>query len=161
MEKQSIYLRKVLQSDIKLIFEWANDKDARNNSFKTKEITWAEHETWFENTLKNLKTRHYILCYNGNDIGQIRIKIEKENQGKISYSIDKAYRGLGFGKIILQLCENALLEEFKDFYLYADVKKSNIASQVIFKTLGYNESIENDIFKYNKKINNKPKYQHF
>ena len=39
MEKQSIYLRKVLQSDIKLIFEWANDKDARNNSFKTKENT--------------------------------------------------------------------------------------------------------------------------
>ena len=151
MEKQSIYLRKVLQSDIKLIFEWANDKDARNNSFKTKEITWAEHETWFENTLKDLKTRHYILCYNGNDIGQIRIKIEEENQGKISYSIDKAYRGLGFGKIILQLCENALLEEFKDFYLYAEVKKSNIASQRIFKTLGYNESIENDVFKYNKK----------
>ena len=57
MEKQSIHLRKVLQSDIKLIFEWANDKDARNNSFKTKEITWAEHETWFENTLKDLKTR--------------------------------------------------------------------------------------------------------
>ena len=80
MEKQSIYLRKVLQSDIKLIFEWANDKDARNNSFKTKEITWAEHETWFENTLKDLKTRHYILCYNSNDIGQIRIKIEEENQ---------------------------------------------------------------------------------
>ena len=135
MEKQSIYLRKVLQSDIKLIFEWANDKDARNNSFKTKEITWAEHETWFENTLKDLKTRHYILCYNGNDIGQIRIKIEEENQGKISYSIDKAYRGLGFGKIILQLCENALLEEFKDFYLYADVKKSNIA----FISIGTND----------------------
>lgn len=161
MEKQSIYLRKVTQSDIELTFKWANDKEARNNSFSTKEITWIEHEEWFKNALNDPKMRHYILCCNGNDIGQIRIKIESRNQGKISYNIDKACRGLGFGKIILQLCENALLEEFEYFYLYADVKKSNIASQVIFKTLGYDESVENDVFKYNKKINNKPKYQHF
>lgn len=148
---KKIHLRKALQSDIELIFKWANDKDTRKNSFKTQEITWAEHEAWFKNALNDPKIRHYILCYDGVDVGQIRIKIEGQNQGKISYSIDKAYRGLGFGKIILQLCENALFSEFKDFFLYADVKKNNIASQVIFKNLGYDERVQNDVFKYSKK----------
>lgn len=156
LEFNNIFLREVKASDIELIFAWANDKDARANSFSSSAITWSEHEAWFSSALADMRAKklyYYILVYNGTNSGQIRII---KNSGKISYYIDKAYRGLGLGKAILSLAENIIASENKDFTLLAEVKKSNLASQMIFKSLGFNESFEDGIFIYKKLAQSSP-----
>ena len=64
-----------------------------------------------------------------------------DGKWQISYSVAPAYRGQGYGKIILQLAENELISDgHVGERLYAEVKKDNVASQRIFNKLGYGEA---------------------
>lgn len=159
LEFNNIFLREVSASDIELIFAWANDKEVRANSFSSSDITWSEHEAWFSSALNEMRAKklyYYILVYNGANAGQVRIKLDNENNAKISFNIDKAYRGLGLGKAILSLAESIVAKERRGLTLTAEVKKSNIASQMIFKSLGFNESFEDGIFRYKKLAQSSP-----
>lgn len=137
--KEKLYLRLATVDDAKLIFDWANDPDVRQNSFSTDDIPWEVHKAWMNRVLADDSTLLYILMEDVAPVGQVRLA----NNGKwqISYSIGSAYRGQGYGKIILQLAENELLVAGHGGEgLYAEVKKDNIASQRIFIGLGYRET---------------------
>ena len=43
------------KENIKLYFDWVNEKNVRSNSLKSKLIEWDEHSDWFNNKLKNEK----------------------------------------------------------------------------------------------------------
>jgi len=142
-------LRKVTKNDIKLLFDWANDPDVRVNAKNSKPITWDEHVIWFNNRLSNKFAYTYILSDLQESIGIVRF--DKTLEGYvISYSIDKNYRGKGFGELVL-------VEGLKNLYLSVDkpnlvayVKKGNIASEKIFNKLGFilkkEEIINNIVF---------------
>jgi RimJ/RimL family protein N-acetyltransferase len=128
--------RKVTKNDIKLLFDWANDPDVRVNAKNSKPITWDEHVIWFNNRLSNKFAYTYILSDLQESIGIVRF--DKTLEGYVvSYSIDKNYRGKGFGELVL-------VEGLKNLYLSVDkpnlvayVKKGNIASEKIFNKLGF------------------------
>ncbi|MDA0987475.1 MAG: hypothetical protein O3A55_07760, partial [Bacteroidetes bacterium] len=44
-------LRPAKLDDIKIIFDWANDKEMRQNSFDLKSIAWENHVIWYNNKL--------------------------------------------------------------------------------------------------------------
>lgn len=139
--KERLNLHLVTMDDAKIIFDWANDPEIRQNSFNTADISWPEHTTWMEHVLEDEHILFFLLVDNDKPVGQIRLAF---NDGKweISYSIAPAYRGQGYGKIILQLAENELIRGgHAGERLYAEVKKDNIASQRIFKKLGYGEAV--------------------
>ena len=51
----NINLREARIEDMMIYFEWANDKEVRQNSFNQNSITLAEHKRWFSNKIASSK----------------------------------------------------------------------------------------------------------
>lgn len=147
--EEKIYLRRVKETDMKLLFDWRNNELVRKNSFCMDPVEWNEHVKWFNTTLVKSSVLFFILICKEKEVGQIRIDLELDNTAIINYSIAEKYRGLGYGKQILHLAETELYERFKNKYmLKALVKENNISSQVAFERLGYIlQNTNRDIFK--------------
>jgi len=133
----NVYLRLVKWSDIDLLYEWANDKEVRNNSFNTSIIPYNDHKHWFDNCMQDENTVIYLLFDTELKIGQIRVDCT-EQKAKINYSISKEYRGLGYGKIIIKLMEKKIVIDKPGIrYIKAFVKSENVVSQKVFEDNGY------------------------
>lgn len=147
--EEKIYLRRVKETDMKLLFDWRNNELVRKNSFCMDPVEWNEHVKWFNTTLVKSSVLFFILICKEQEVGQIRIDLELDNTAIINYSIAEKYRGLGYGKQILHLAETELYERFKNKYmLKALVKENNISSQVAFERLGYIlQNTNKDIFR--------------
>ena len=132
-----IYLRKVENSDIDLLYEWANDPTVRKNSFNTEPIPYEKHTTWFSQMMEDETVLQFVLMKKDTPIGQIRLNIEGD-AAEIGYSIAKEYRGQGFGHIILRLVKDLITEKHPAIQrIIAKVKPENIASNKLFQTEGY------------------------
>ena len=133
----NVYLRQAGRKDAELFFKWVNEPAVRANSFNTEPISWESHQKWFDKALADDEVRIYVLMQDNLPVGQVRLTFEN-SKWQISYSIASAYRGQGYGKIILQLAENELIMDgHAGETLFAEVKTDNIASQRIFTRLGY------------------------
>ncbi len=104
----NVYLRQAGREDAELFFKWVNEPAVRANSFNTERISWKIHQKWFERALADDEVRIYVLMQDNLPVGQVRLAFEN-SKWQISYSIASAYRGQGYGKIILLLAENELI----------------------------------------------------
>lgn len=140
-------LRKATETDREQLLLWANEPECRKNSLHSHLITREEHSNRFAGKLDSENCPIYILEEKEKKLGQVRIDL-LQSHGRISYSIDKGYRGLGYGKLILCLFFRETLKDFPDCQeLIAEVKKENVASQRIFEEFGFTvqESGDNTI----------------
>lgn len=152
IEEKKVYLRRATNDDMELLFKWVNEAECRKNSFNSKEITIEEHENWFNDVIKKDNCKIFIASLYGEDIGQVRIKMEGENI-EISYMVALEHRGNGYGKEILNLVEIWLKNNVsKDFNMIGKVKKNNIASVKCFESCGYNMSEKEEYFCFMKKV---------
>lgn len=119
-------------SDAKLLFRWANEEQVRKNSIQQEKIVWKNHLVWLQRALDSPFCEIFILEKGGSALGQIRIEYLKR-YWEIDYSIDKSFRGKGYGKIIVK----KLLERFPDRSFKAKVKESNLISSKIFESLSF------------------------
>ena len=131
-----ISFKKINSLDTDLLFLWANDKYVRQNSFSKKMISYNEHKKWLQKKLSDKKSILLKLMIDRLPVGQIRFD-RKKNFYYIDYSIDKAFRNLGLGKLIIK-------ESIKKFIkrnntIIAEVKKANLKSIKIFRSLNFNE----------------------
>jgi len=137
--KDLLNIRSASKADLSIYFKWVNDEVVRKNSFNSKKITLNDHEKWYLNKLKSKNTHLLILEKGSIPVGQIRFDIE-DHKACIDYSIEKKYRGKGFGGILLKMgiqhLENNLkIKNVKSFK--AEVKKSNLLSIKIFENVGF------------------------
>lgn len=133
------YLRRAVEEDMDLLFEWANDAVVRRNSFTTDKITYEEHKRWFTNILSDSERHQYIYIYDNEPIGQVRITVDNE-VAEIGYSICAGNRGMGHGELILELiCEQVKCDFPQVQKLVGKVKPDNIASQKAFERAGFVE----------------------
>ena len=145
-------LRRVTPADLDLIFQWANDKECRENSFSTKKIPYERHCQWFKKKLED-KDSHLFVLEKGNlPIGMLRFDYQGDC-AEISYSIAREHRGKGYGKKILTLGEEYIREWRTENWLKAQVKKENIVSRHLFLSLVYREKEKSDCVEYSKKVN--------
>ncbi len=142
---ESMKLRKAVYEDMELLFCWANETECRNNSFHPEPIVWEEHSQWFSARLKDDKSDIFIYCYHDKPIGMVRVDYRDEG-AEISYSISIGNRGQGHGSNMLQLLEQKLC----GYKLVAEVKKSNVASQLVFERLGYHKYEGEELITYKK-----------
>jgi len=131
-------LRDAAYGDAKLLFDWANDESVRNNSINQEPITWENHLNWFREKLNDTGTKILILENNDLPVGQMRV-VMQEGCWTINYSVDKNFRGKGYGKKIVLLT----LEKYPGDSFRATVKKENIASKKVFENLGF-KSLHSD-----------------
>lgn len=143
-----IEIRSVTENDCDLLFKWANEFEVRKNSINTDKIFKENHNYWFKNKLSSKDTKIFIIECKNSPVGQIRFD-KINNIWNIDYSVDKNYRNLGLGKLIL---ESGLLKMGSGEF-FAQVKRSNIQSISIFQSLGF-KTPEIDHFDDNKKLIN-------
>lgn len=142
-----VYLRNATIGDAKCLFKWRNDETVRVNSFRQDILIWEEHYNWLQQILGFSDNIICVLMQDEIPIGTIRGKFEN-NECTISYCIDKKYRKLGYGKKMLILFEEKVINYYKKGTdLIGFVKESNIASQKTFIGVGYKKVTETKFLK--------------
>lgn len=143
-----IYLREVTKDDMDLLFRWANDPLVRKNAFHTEQIPYEDHVKWFHRMLGNDKVYPYILCRDGQPVGQIRLDIQ-DDLATIDYSIAPELRGMGLGSCMLTLIEKKVSEEITHVTkIIGQVKYENTASARAFEKCGYSRIDKKDYIEY-------------
>jgi len=73
-------------------------------SFSTAPIPWEQHQQWFARK-SMIKSCHLFIamCADGTPVGQIRFETTGEEQVVVSVSIDRAKRGSGHGRALIEL----------------------------------------------------------
>ena len=146
MEKN--VLRRATMNDAELLFQWKNDKATIENSITKRGVTMEEHLNWLQNVIDNPQRQLFILDVDGISVGQLRLDLEGVT-AEISYGLGAEFRGKGLGKVLLEQAET-LAETFAISELTAEVLPHNIASQKLFKNLGFEEEKKEDIYVYRK-----------
>ncbi len=132
-----VYLRKIREEDMDLIYRWANDPIVRNNSFHTEPIPYENHIVWFKKTLTDPMSLQFILMDENTPIGQIRLNIV-DTTAEISYSISSDFRGKGYGHHIIRLMTDEVEKNYpKIDRIIAKVKPNNEASKKLFESENY------------------------
>ena len=129
--KDNSIFRAIQKEDCLKIFEIANDDEVRKSSFNSDKIPLEDHKRWFKNILSDDSVKFYVLEYENDLIGQLRLDFDEEYP-VISISLNKRYRGLGLSKILL-----AKGLELIDGKVVAYIKKENIRSISFFKSMGF------------------------
>ncbi len=133
------------KNDCELYYKWYNDLLTRLQSFSSALVSFDNHKIWFEKNILSDNVRMYVIMENKKAIGQIRFNIN-DNEALISYSLDKNYRGRGYGKLILKKGLLAIKEEFADeLTIIGYVKNENIPSIKAFRELGFEEYQEESL----------------
>ena len=127
-------VRNVTEEDCTLLFKWVNDEDVRNNALNSEEIIWTKHVSWFRRKIDDPNSVIFILEKDNYPIGQIRYERREEDFWDIDFFIDPNFRGLGFGKKIIELTLGKITGSVR-----ALVKKDNFASCKVFEKLGFQE----------------------
>ena len=143
-------LRKAVEEDCDILFDWANEEECRKNSFSTEPIPYENHCNWVKNQLVRKDSDLFIL-QEDEPVGMLRLDYQGDG-ATISYSIARNLRGKGYGKKILQLAEEFVRENRSEKYLMGEVKKENSISRYLFTLLGYQETEEGTCIKYLKEI---------
>ena len=143
-------LRLANKKDVELIFNWANDELVRQNAINKEAVKWENHVIWFESKILSQETYIFILELDSLPIGQIRF--DKEQDGfLIDYSIDKEFRGNGFGQqILIQSLQKIYEFEGDNITIKATVLKTNIGSKKVFEKAGFLEDTSNNLYIYYK-----------
>ena len=134
--KNNSTFRPIQKEDCLKIFEIANDDEVRKSSFNSEKILLEDHKNWFKNILNDDSVKFYVLEYEDDLIGQLRLDFD-EKYPVISISLNKKYRGLGLSKILLS---KGL--ELIDGKVIAYIKKENIRSISFFKSMGFKKECE-------------------
>ena len=154
-KNQLISIRKSTKENGTLLFNWANEKAVRTQSFNSTEIKLDKHFEWYNSKLKDPNFIFYILELKRQPFGLIRIEIGI-NHSTIGISIDEKYRGQGLSSKALDIgCREYFRKEKKP--IFAFIKKTNIFSIKTFKSIGFeflNKTLINGIPSFTYQLKN-------
>lgn len=138
-------------ADEKQLLSWANDSLVRKNSFSPEPIEVDTHRSWFYKRLTHPETcQIYILeTKAGLPIGQVRFERCKE-AWEIDYSLIAGARGLGLGVPLLKTAVQTFRQSRKGVSVFGRVKHGNLASEKVFRHLGFNVAISKDGIVYSR-----------
>lgn len=150
----NISLRKATLDDLGCTYVWATNPEVRKYSFNQSQITKEEHHLWFKSKINSDCTKYFILEDSiQNRLGSVRIDIDQDGNGIISYLIDPHFHGRKLGKKLLTLLEDHLKCDAPAVKtLIGYVMATNIPSIKIFESLGYKGTIDNESLKFTKQL---------
>lgn len=135
----NLYLRRAIESDMDLLYEWVNDDMARRNAFNTGHISYDEHKAWFARMMADDDQVQYILMNNEIPIGQVRLLIHG-SVAELDYSIANSERKKGYGNELIRLARERIKADNPEIKsLTGKVKPDNMASFACFENNGFVE----------------------
>lgn len=127
--------------DLETLFCWANEQTAKWASFDRKNISFDEHSKWFESVLSDENVYVWIFGKIDTDVGVVRYNRTKGNL-RISFYIDKTYRGLGLGTLMLNKSVSKITRIIPDIPIIAEVRKENSGSVQTLLKVGFEVSMK-------------------
>ena len=137
MRGDSLFVRRTMREDCRVLWEWANDQESRRYSFQSRQIAWDEHVRWFDSKIAD---PNYILFMvtNADDVpvGHVRYEL---NQCRAVVSINMAplFRSNGLGKEVLRMATQELFGSSRATEVKAYVKPDNERSLRLFAGAGF------------------------
>jgi len=130
-------LRRVLETDCQLLWDWANEPDARASALSSKPIPWDEHVEWFRGKLQDPNCLMFIaLDDHDTPVGQIRFDVEGY-QAAIDISIEKRRRGAGYGSELIRIATDEIFSTTGVRAVHAFVKYDNQESIGAFEKANF------------------------
>ena len=135
--------RKATEADMLQYFEWANDETVRKNSINNSKINFDDHVKWFAAKLASADTFFLVFLSGENKIGQLRLETDHQSREMvINFSIDRNFRGKGFGTEILSETFRFYSGLNINYPLIGFVKQDNGASVAGFLKAGFTRQQE-------------------
>ena len=75
-KNEKLTFRPAKKADSKLLFNWVNEEEVRNNSFNIEPVKWESHVDWLCKKLESNQCKIFILEKNAIAVGQIRSEEE-------------------------------------------------------------------------------------
>jgi L-amino acid N-acyltransferase YncA len=138
-------IRRAEQKDANRVWALSNDPSVREASFNSDPIAWAAHAQWFARAIEDPQMLFLLSFADEKDdyfIGQVRFRGISEHDYEISISVTPTYRGKGFGNEMLSLALGTLARFDSSAIAHAWVKLGNDSSIRLFKTLRFEEAVE-------------------
>jgi UDP-2,4-diacetamido-2,4,6-trideoxy-beta-L-altropyranose hydrolase len=129
-------------ADEKLLLDWANDPQTRQNSFNTAPITPEQHRQWFYQKLRYPEqSKIYILETESQlPVGQVRFDWQEKQQAwRVNYVLAPVARGNGLGSKVLRIALKKTTQETNG-RIYGEVLVKNQISANIFRRLNFLET---------------------
>ncbi len=124
INSDKITIRESLPSDIQSIYKIS--KSSFTNS-------WSLNS--YEEDFNNIFSKYFSLLYNDKLIGFLNIWVIIDEITITNIAIDIDYRGNGFSKYLL----NYLIESFKNFKIFLEVRESNKIAINLYKNFKFKE----------------------
>ncbi|GAL83268.1 hypothetical protein MYP_494 [Sporocytophaga myxococcoides] len=136
--EESITIRSAEEKDVMTYFEWANDKEVRQNSINKENIKLEDHLNWFNSKIKS-ENHFFCIAENskGEALGQVRFDKKENETWLINFSIDRDERGKGIGEIMLHKSMAMIRKDINASLFMAYVSIHNTSSLSIFNKLGF------------------------
>ena len=131
LKSPAIFFREAIATDVNLLFEWVNEEESLSFSLNSEKVEWEDHQKWFKQKLRDHKTTFFIFQMK-EALGQVRLDLVN-GKYRISFSVDKKYRGKGIGSKMLAI----VLLLNPGFNFFAEVLEQNKASRKIFSKLNF------------------------
>lgn len=136
-ELPGLGLRLASHEDAAMLFRWLNEPDRRTSSLgAASAVSWVDHRAWLDKKIADSNTWMAIATYDG--IGAGVVRLERESGGLfISIYTDRAFRGRGVGRIMIEGARDAALSRFDSTPISARVRKDNTKSLAFFSAEGF------------------------
>lgn len=113
------------RSDGSCLLDWANDPEARKQSFSQKKITTAQHHQWLRETLTDPGQRCFIILKGRGKVGLVRFSRCTPRKWEIHFNMNPRWRGKGLGKAFLRAGISRFRRALPRISLVAQVKPEN------------------------------------
>ena len=130
-------LRCVLDEDVTLLLEWANDPVTRSNSFNSEPISVESHLSWFKKRVSNPDVCMFILEVDGVPCGHIRYELDEIGDALLSFVVSPVFRGMGIGKRLVKMSCAIIADRWCGCRIKALTLSENKASSCVFEATGF------------------------
>ena len=151
----SLFLRKVITTDVKLLLNWANDSETLKWSFNPNTIAPFEHKKWFKKKLKSPNVLMLILEQRSRPAGLVRLEKE-DDEIVLNYMIAPEERSQGLAIKMLGMAMDIKEDYWGNIKVLAYTFPENIASKKSLKKAGFslmNSAEGKNCYKFNKSEN--------
>jgi RimJ/RimL family protein N-acetyltransferase len=130
-------LRRTIESDCRLFWQWANDSTAHAVSYAREPIPWDRHMEWFRARLTDPQTILYTaVSRSGDPMGMVRYQLDGTH-AILSINLGAQFRGKGLGRRLLFLATEDLFRTSAVTAIDAFVRISNEPSVRLFEGAGF------------------------
>ena len=142
-------IRNATLEDCDDLFLWRNDPLSVEMSSTQSTVSQKDHQSWIKKILLKKDKEIYIgINEKEKKIGMVGFDIKPElNEATISINLNPIFRGKKLSCALLHLSIEVFLRSRK-LKIYAQIKKTNVSSIVIFKKCGFQAYKEDSCFYY-------------